>query len=441
DGRAEVARQALDPARDVDRIADHPVLAALVRPEPAGDNLAGVDPDPDPELGQPVAPEALVQDGQTRDHGERRPYRARRIVGMGHRRAEHRHDAVTRELADDPSLRLDRGRHLREELVHEPHEHDRRETLGDGREPAHVLEEDRHLAPLAAQSRVAGEHGRGDVARHEAAERILDALALGEACDHLVERASQEPDLVLPPQRDALGEIPGEHALHRARELLQGRRDPGRDDARDEERRRQRGGAEEREALRQVDERPERGIVRRLHEDVERPRQLRFDRDRDREEARVAHADEEGRARPVASSARGASPTGTAAARSSGAQLDARTRRELTNEMCVPVAAPSWRAVSSSMAEPATRYPIGSGANTGVATACTRTPPTSVTATAGRPDSITRATGATSTTGCPTSAAPPAAASKRPRSSAIHSSSTPRRSRWFTATDSSVSGS
>ncbi len=92
------------PGRGVDGVADDRVLQ---RGLDAGDHLAGVDPDPQPERG---AAAALVVEYPAHRalHRQRRPDRPLRVVLVGHRRAEDRHDPVAGQLVDVAAEGLDR---------------------------------------------------------------------------------------------------------------------------------------------------------------------------------------------------------------------------------------------------------------------------------------------------------------------------------------------
>ena len=91
-------------------------------------------------------------------------------------------------LADD----LDHEAEERVEQVDDLLRRARRGELGGADD---VGEQDRHLAPLAAELDLLLERGPGDVLADVAAEQILDPLALAKPGDHAVEAGLQLADL------------------------------------------------------------------------------------------------------------------------------------------------------------------------------------------------------------------------------------------------------
>ena len=73
------SRGGLQPGGDVDRVADHRVAVA----DPAGEDLAGVDPDPQREVGADVGGDPLVDLVHRRLHREPGADRALGVVLVG----------------------------------------------------------------------------------------------------------------------------------------------------------------------------------------------------------------------------------------------------------------------------------------------------------------------------------------------------------------------
>ena len=96
----------------VDRLAGDQEVAAGAR---AGDDEAGVDPDP--QVHAHVAP--LGQAGQARAHHDRRPHRPLGVVLVRGRHPEHRHHGVADELLDGAAVGLGRARELVVEIAQE----------------------------------------------------------------------------------------------------------------------------------------------------------------------------------------------------------------------------------------------------------------------------------------------------------------------------------
>ena len=113
----------------VDRLAGDQEVAPGAR---AGDDEAGVDPDPQRHLH--VAP--LGQARQARAHHQRGPHRPLGIVLVRGRDAEHRHHRVADELLDRAAVGLGRPRELVVEIAQEAAQrlgiHARRELGGSG---------------------------------------------------------------------------------------------------------------------------------------------------------------------------------------------------------------------------------------------------------------------------------------------------------------------
>ena len=115
----------------------------------AGHDLAGVDPDPDPQLGHLTRP-GTRSAARRPLHVERGPHRAQRVVLVGARQAEHRHHRVADELlhrAAVPSTAV------RISSYHEPMQLAQRlgiEPLAERGRIGQVAEEDADRLPRAA---------------------------------------------------------------------------------------------------------------------------------------------------------------------------------------------------------------------------------------------------------------------------------------------------
>ena len=80
---------------------------------------------------------------------QRRVARTLRMILVGDRRAEQRHDAVARELVDETLEALDALGENREEALHDRAPLFRVELLGEVHRALHVGEQHRHLLVLA----------------------------------------------------------------------------------------------------------------------------------------------------------------------------------------------------------------------------------------------------------------------------------------------------
>ena len=109
-------RVLLKARRDVDRIAADHQLAARRR-FPAGDDLAGVDPDPEPDVRAVAALDALGEGAEALPHGERSPNGALRVVLVRLRDAEDGEHGVAGELLRRAPEALDLGVDQVEELT------------------------------------------------------------------------------------------------------------------------------------------------------------------------------------------------------------------------------------------------------------------------------------------------------------------------------------
>ena len=159
DGNAVRFRLPFQARRQIDRIAEHRIIEAQVGAHIADDASPGVEPDADLERDEALAGffglllALLIERLDAAEHFERGLAGidlVRRVVQRG---VPERHDRVA-DIFVDRAVVLDDGvGHGREEIVHQ-----RRQTLRivlvDFRnrgEAAHVAEQDRHVAILAAE--------------------------------------------------------------------------------------------------------------------------------------------------------------------------------------------------------------------------------------------------------------------------------------------------
>src|SRR5947209_6644372 len=121
------------PSRAATRGAHTGVRALDVAPEEPGDDLAGVDADPQRETHAVLALEVVVQRLDGTLHGERGADRAFGVVLVRQRRAEHGHDRVADVLVDRALVTSDLPRERVEVRGEDPAEVLRIEFLGEGR--------------------------------------------------------------------------------------------------------------------------------------------------------------------------------------------------------------------------------------------------------------------------------------------------------------------
>ena len=100
-----------------------------------------------------VSLEARVQVDEPSANRERRTKRARGVVLVRVRDAEHGHHGVADVLLDGPALRLDLAAHGGEPLAHHVAQLLDVEAVGKLRRAGHVREEDGHDLPLACRGR------------------------------------------------------------------------------------------------------------------------------------------------------------------------------------------------------------------------------------------------------------------------------------------------
>ena len=132
---------------EVHRLAGDGVLAVACASRAAGDDLPACDADVHAHLAADL--------GRDRRHGvadgERGPHRPLRVVAVGHRGAEHGHDAVADVLVDPAAVLLHHAVDAPEEAVEQRVHLLRVELAAQRRVAGEVREEHRHLAPLAGR--------------------------------------------------------------------------------------------------------------------------------------------------------------------------------------------------------------------------------------------------------------------------------------------------
>ena len=139
----------LDPLRGVHRVPHHGVVPLPLGADRAGDDHAAVDADVDRQRDRQLR----VQARERLLHFERGAAGPLRVVLVGDRRAEERHDAVADELVDHPAVARNRLAERLEAAVHDHRHLFRVELLAHGREAGDVGEEDGDDLPLAARQR------------------------------------------------------------------------------------------------------------------------------------------------------------------------------------------------------------------------------------------------------------------------------------------------
>ena len=109
--RARLLRQPFDARGDVDGVADRRVVEpARGRADVADDGDAGVQADADAQRRLAALGALAVQAGQLVEHRHRAVERVQRVIGVGERRAEVRHDPVADELVERAAVLEDLAR-------------------------------------------------------------------------------------------------------------------------------------------------------------------------------------------------------------------------------------------------------------------------------------------------------------------------------------------
>jgi hypothetical protein len=149
DQRLACRGRAFEPGGDVDGVARHERVAGG---RVAGDDLAGVEPDPDRDLDAPVAHELTVQRAECLPHLDGRADGSERVVLVHRRRAEDGHHGVADELLDRSPVALEDAAHLVEVARVDPPHRLGIDALAEHRRVGHVAEEHRDgLSGLAAR--------------------------------------------------------------------------------------------------------------------------------------------------------------------------------------------------------------------------------------------------------------------------------------------------
>ena len=153
----------LEPLRGIDRVAGDERRVVV-----AGDHLAAVDADPDPELRPPLAGQLLVQPGQRLAHLDGGPNRAQRVVLVHGRNAEHRHHRVADELLDRAAVPLERLAHRAVPARHQAAQRLGVEPLAELGRVGEVAEQHRHRLPRLGRRRAGGSARAGATAARRA---------------------------------------------------------------------------------------------------------------------------------------------------------------------------------------------------------------------------------------------------------------------------------
>ena len=130
-------------------MADRRPGAAVAGADAAGDDLAGVDPDPGREVEAGVAAQLGGVGGDVVEHPQCRVTGALGVVLVGDRGAEDGHDPVAGELVDGALEGLDGAGQQGEEALHDLAPLLRVLALGEVHRAAHVGEENGHELALA----------------------------------------------------------------------------------------------------------------------------------------------------------------------------------------------------------------------------------------------------------------------------------------------------
>ena len=180
----------------------------------AGDHLAGVEPDPQPER-RAAAPLVVEHPADRPLHGQRGPDRPFGVVLVRHRGAEDRHDPVAGELVDVPAEGLHRAGERGEHPVGDRADPFRVEVLRPGGEVGQVAEEHGDDPALGRRQRGGGRQrgaavvaepraGNGDGSAHRAGHSASNPLAPGcgfPGVDAQIVQLGADRPLGRPPER------------------------------------------------------------------------------------------------------------------------------------------------------------------------------------------------------------------------------------------------
>ena len=171
-------RSLLEPLRGVHRIPRDERRRFV-----AGDDFAGVDPDPDAERRPTLVVELGVQPGECGAHLDCGSDCAQRIVLVDVWNTEHRHDRIADELLDGAAVPLDRRTHFLVPASEQAAERLGVEALPELGRVRQVAEEDRdRLAHRGGGRRrgLAQQHGRRLAARRRVERREVESRILVE---------------------------------------------------------------------------------------------------------------------------------------------------------------------------------------------------------------------------------------------------------------------
>src|SRR5438132_2006282 len=155
----------LQPRRQIDRLALRRVVHAEVVADLPHDDGARVQPDAHREVDPALAAQRLgILALRALDRDGRR-HCPHRVILVGDRRSEERHDAIARELVDRALVAVNRLHEVDEAPVHDTMEVLRVESGRQRREADTIDEQHRHLLALALQRAAGGEDLLGQVPR------------------------------------------------------------------------------------------------------------------------------------------------------------------------------------------------------------------------------------------------------------------------------------
>ncbi len=153
----------LEPRRHVGGVAHRRVVHAQVVADRADHDEAGVESHAHLELGAAADAGVGAAVAQRTPDGDRRGHRPPRVVLVGQRRAEQRHEAVAEELVDRALVAVDLAHRQLEEAVEQRVHALGPDPLGERRGVGDVAEQHGDLLALALQGRARGQDALGQV--------------------------------------------------------------------------------------------------------------------------------------------------------------------------------------------------------------------------------------------------------------------------------------
>ena len=153
------------PRGQVRGVADRRVVHAKIPADRADDDGAGVDPDAHLEVPLVLALDLVAQGLQVAVDLERGVKRAGRVILVGDRRAEQRHDAVPEKLIDRALVAVNRVQDHLEGAVHDGVDLLGIQALGHRREAGHVGEHHGDLLALSLDGALRREDLLGEMPR------------------------------------------------------------------------------------------------------------------------------------------------------------------------------------------------------------------------------------------------------------------------------------